>query len=309
MPSQRNLQNQIFDRLAGSRLGVVSVRGEHPLADLEEADPDPQMRARCPALSVAPSEWRTTVGDLVQRASWLVCEVWSDTTGITDELSMSRRLRRADDTVVLLPRPQHDHIRRYESFDGFWRMALYGDLETTPLFSHPCTRALDLMSPDLPVDTTPSEPSADSGTASMRSGIPIVIPDLVAMASRYVEANGDWGSAAVHAQNAWNIGVRLAELNAPFSLRELDALVRGAGLLAERLVQFNRIPDALAKLDVALVLASKPELRHYTPWLKQLRQQIASLTVASAESNPAIDAEQADPPDGARRRGRRRRGR
>lgn len=279
MPWRRSLQNEVFDRLSHFGVGVVSIRGEHPLAVREENESDPRLRARCPALRVPVSEWRSVAADLISRAACIICEVWSDTPGVSDELLMLRSLGRTDDALILLPRPGTEAMREYETFEGFWRLVLYSDLDQQDLFAHPCARALGRGAIDQA--TTPHW----SGTgippheaATERNGIPIVIPDLVALAEGCAKENGNWGAAAVHAQNAWNIGVRLTADRSWMTLGEWDGLLRAAVLLAYRLVQFNNLKDALEKLDAALVFASDfQELSHYKPALERIRNQYARL--------------------------------
>ena len=280
MPWRRNLQNEVYDHLLKFAVGVVSIRGEHPLAVREENEPDPLLTARCPALRVPSSEWRNVADDLIARAACIICEVWSDTPGVSEELLMLRRLRRADDALILLPRPGTETMRNYDTFEGFWRVALYRDLDRYDLFAHPCARALGNGAIDqvtTPYWSGTGIPPRES--AVERGGIPIVIPDLVDLAERYVREDGDWGAAAVHAQNAWNIGVRLAAKQSWMTLVEWEGLIRAAILLAYRLLQFNRLKDALDKLDVALVIASDfEELMHYKTELERIRQQHVRLT-------------------------------
>lgn len=262
MPWTRNLQNEVHDELS-SELNVVSIRGNHPLAYAEERQANTQLRARCPALAVPNDDWQTVARELVARATFIICEVWDDTPGVSLELSMCRHQKRTDDTVVLLPQPGVDQLNSYETLDGFWRLALFRDLDNCSVFSHPCTWSL-------PAQEVPGE-------LASRQGIPFVIPKLLEFAERYITESNDWGHASVHAQNAWNLGVRLAERNAPLSLAERDGLINAACILAQRLVQFNRLGDAREKLDVATVLCAEPELQYQMPRLEEMKRRLCEL--------------------------------
>ncbi|HEX6185446.1 MAG TPA: hypothetical protein VFZ44_16285, partial [Pyrinomonadaceae bacterium] len=262
MPWARNLQNEVHDELS-PELAVLSIRGDHPLADAEERHTDLQLRARCPALTVAKEDWQTVARELVVRAAFIICEVWDDTPGMSLELSMCREQHRTDDTVVLLPRPGADQLNRYETFDGFWRLALFRDLGGRSLFTHPAARSL-------PIYGKPVE-------LKSRRGIPFIIPELISLADLYLAESNDWGHASVHAQNAWNLGVRLAEFNAPTSLAERDGIVNAACMLAHRLAQFNRLADARDKLDVAAMLCAESELQYHMPRLAEMKRRLNSL--------------------------------
>ncbi len=262
MPWSRNLQNEVYDELP-SELAVVSIRGNHPLADAEEAQMNLQLRARCPALTVLDEDWQRVARDLIARAAFIICEVWVDTPGISLELSMCREQHRTDDTVVVLPRAGVDQLNLYDTFNDFWRLALFHDLDNCSIFSHPSTWSI---------------PTQElSGELALRRGIPFVIPKLLEIADQYTKSN-NWGHASVHAQNAWNIGVRLAELNAPFSLAERDGLINAACILAQRLTQFNRLEDAHKKLDAALILSTEPELQYQISRLEEMKRRLRGLS-------------------------------
>jgi hypothetical protein len=262
MPWNRNLQNEVHDELS-SELAAVSIRGNHPLADAEEQQENLQLRARCPALTVPNDSWQAVAREFIARATFIICEVWDDTPGVSLELSMCCDQRRTDDTVVLLPQPGVDQLNFYETFDGFWRLALFRDLDNCSVFSHPSTWLLP--------------PHEMSDELTPRRGIPFIIPKLSGLANRYITESNDWGHASVHAQNAWNIGVRLAELNAPLSLAERDGLINAACILAQRLAQFNRLEDAREKLDVATLLCAEPELQYQLPRLEEMKRRLREL--------------------------------
>jgi hypothetical protein len=94
---------------------------------------------------------------------------------------------------------------------------------------------------------------------------------------RYLAESNDWGHASVHAQNAWNLGVRLSEINAPLSLAERDGIVNAACMLAHRLAQFNRLADARDKLDVATILCAELELQYHIPRLEEMKRRLNDL--------------------------------
>src|SRR3982751_2514442 len=118
MPWRRNLQNEVCDNLP-PHLVALSIRGDHPLADFEESQSDSELRARCPALSIESSDWQSIARKLIDRATFLVCEVWSDTPGVSVELTMCQNAGRIDETVVLIPRPGVDELSCYDIFDTF----------------------------------------------------------------------------------------------------------------------------------------------------------------------------------------------
>lgn len=259
MPWRRNLQNEVYDELS-PEMGVLSIRGNQAVADAEEQESNPQFRARCPALTVSNEEWQAVARNLIRRATFVICEVWEDTPGVSLELSMCRQQDRSDETVLLVPQPSIDQLNCYDTFEGFWRLSLYQDLDGCSLFTHPSTRSLPLR--EEPIDLR------------SRNGVPFIIPELIQLAFRYIKASDDWGHASVHAQNAWNIGVRLAEMDASMSLAERDGLVNAACMLAHRLAQFNRLKDARDKLDVAKIFCSERELQHHIARIDEMRRRL-----------------------------------
>jgi len=73
---------------------------------------------------------------LVDRAVHIVCEVWTDSAGVSPELFISRKAGRCEDTLVLILSPADGGLRLLETFEGFWRVILVKDLEAREVWEH-----------------------------------------------------------------------------------------------------------------------------------------------------------------------------
>jgi hypothetical protein len=270
MPWKRNFQNELFDAL--SPMGdVLSIRGEHLLADQEEGHSDPAQRARCPALSVSAEKWAATAYELISRATCIICEVWTDTPGISIEVTACRSVGRADDTVLLLPPPGLYNFGSYDIFEGFWRLVLYEDLCKANLGDHPSVRGL------IPLDRVGTKPEDSELVEALitRNGLSFdIVPEFIDLAAKYLSSNGDLMSASVYAQSALHVASKVVANNGSLTLRERDAVMRAAIITGYRLSELKEFSKAIERLDLAAMMAKEEELKENLPFIQQVRHEI-----------------------------------